>query len=261
MKRILLFLIASITYAQAPGSNLVIVNINPSGPCVIAQFRPDTFTLQYNPFTNTLWGCTGNPTLWTPVGGVSQGGLTTISGDAHFLIDNPATTPALTFIPQSGDYNFSMITGLITTPQLPVNSAIFLTGAVTPPVLSCTAGQHLYLYTGSPQEIWVCPVTNIWIKVLTTPNTGVLAMTAQFGADACSTVPAGSDCIGINASQQPTLKLPDNTVLVIGEILGAAHTPTTSSETCTVGWSHWDAGFLYVCTTTNTWKRAALSAF
>jgi len=38
-------------------------------------------------------------------------------------------------------------------------------------------------------------------------------------------------------------------------------TPTTSGDTCTAGTFWADASYLYVCTATNTIKRAALSAF
>jgi len=38
-------------------------------------------------------------------------------------------------------------------------------------------------------------------------------------------------------------------------------TPTTSGDTCVAGTFWADASFLYVCTATNTIKRAALSAF
>jgi hypothetical protein len=40
-----------------------------------------------------------------------------------------------------------------------------------------------------------------------------------------------------------------------------SHTPASSSEACTAGQIHWDASFLYVCTATDTWKRAALLTF
>lgn len=38
-------------------------------------------------------------------------------------------------------------------------------------------------------------------------------------------------------------------------------TPASSSATCTTGAVVWDADYIYVCTATNTWKRAALGAF
>jgi len=46
-----------------------------------------------------------------------------------------------------------------------------------------------------------------------------------------------------------------------GRITMPLTTPTTSSETCTAGTFAADASYVYVCTATDTWKRAALSAF
>ena len=39
------------------------------------------------------------------------------------------------------------------------------------------------------------------------------------------------------------------------------HTPASASATGTAGEIAWDASYLYVCTATNTWKRAALSTW
>lgn len=38
-------------------------------------------------------------------------------------------------------------------------------------------------------------------------------------------------------------------------------TPSSSSAACDTGAIVWDTGFIYICTATNTWKRAALSTF
>jgi len=38
-------------------------------------------------------------------------------------------------------------------------------------------------------------------------------------------------------------------------------TPSSSSETCRQGTIKIDANFIYVCTATNTYKRATLNAF
>jgi hypothetical protein len=38
-------------------------------------------------------------------------------------------------------------------------------------------------------------------------------------------------------------------------------TPASSSASCTAGDINVDTGFVYVCTASNTWKRAALSTF
>lgn len=39
------------------------------------------------------------------------------------------------------------------------------------------------------------------------------------------------------------------------------HTPSSASENCTVGRICYDLNYTYVCTATNTWKRAALSSW
>lgn len=46
-----------------------------------------------------------------------------------------------------------------------------------------------------------------------------------------------------------------------GPIISTLTTPTSSSAACTAGQIAWDAGYVYVCTATNTWKRAALTTF
>jgi hypothetical protein len=40
-----------------------------------------------------------------------------------------------------------------------------------------------------------------------------------------------------------------------------SHTPSSASDTGTQGEIAWDANYLYVCTATNTWKRAALASW
>jgi hypothetical protein len=44
-------------------------------------------------------------------------------------------------------------------------------------------------------------------------------------------------------------------------IVGQLLTPATSSATCKTGSIEWDTGFIYICTATNTWKRATLATF
>lgn len=46
-----------------------------------------------------------------------------------------------------------------------------------------------------------------------------------------------------------------------GAFLAPLHTPASSSETCRQGLIEWDASFIYICTASNTLKRAALSTF
>lgn len=40
-----------------------------------------------------------------------------------------------------------------------------------------------------------------------------------------------------------------------------AQTPSASNDTCTTGQIAWDTGYLYVCTTTDTWERVAVSTW
>ena len=55
-----------------------------------------------------------------------------------------------------------------------------------------------------------------------------------------------------------TLTLPDADSLIFGAL---GTTPASSSETCTTGEFRIDANYIYVCTATNTWRRATLAAF
>lgn len=43
--------------------------------------------------------------------------------------------------------------------------------------------------------------------------------------------------------------------------LRTAKTPASATEACNAGTIVWDTGFVYVCTATNAWKRAALTAW
>lgn len=54
---------------------------------------------------------------------------------------------------------------------------------------------------------------------------------------------------------------PQATLDVNGSFRIAASTPSSSSATGAAGQIAWDANYVYVCTSTNTWKRAALSTW
>ena len=41
----------------------------------------------------------------------------------------------------------------------------------------------------------------------------------------------------------------------------ASHTPSSASDTGTAGQINYDTNYIYVCTATNTWKRATISAW
>jgi hypothetical protein len=56
----------------------------------------------------------------------------------------------------------------------------------------------------------------------------------------------------MTASQVPLSLNPGGSVLI------GTQTPASAGATGTAGTVTWDAGYVYVCTATNTWKRAEL---
>lgn len=44
-------------------------------------------------------------------------------------------------------------------------------------------------------------------------------------------------------------------------LIATANTPATSSATGTTGMISWDANYIYVCVTTNTWKRTSITTW
>lgn len=67
---------------------------------------------------------------------------------------------------------------------------------------------------------------------------------------------AGGD-IGI-ATDTPTVKLDINSDILR---LRTAKTPANAGDTGFIGSFCWDSGFIYVCVATDTWKRAAITAW
>ena len=63
--------------------------------------------------------------------------------------------------------------------------------------------------------------------------------------------------IGIGTSS-PTAKLDANTDVIR---IRTAKTPASASDTGNAGDICWDASYIYICTATNTWKRAAISTW
>jgi len=50
--------------------------------------------------------------------------------------------------------------------------------------------------------------------------------------------------------------------LTVGSLdVTTPHTPATAFEPCVAGTIAWDANFVYVCVSTNTWRRSALAAW
>lgn len=51
------------------------------------------------------------------------------------------------------------------------------------------------------------------------------------------------------------------TTLTGTTLITSTHTPATAAEACTAGTVTWDTGFVYVCTASGAWKRAAIATW
>ena len=71
------------------------------------------------------------------------------------------------------------------------------------------------------------------------------------------TVVTGTDALSISSFGNTTF----GGTVTIPTIITPLSTPASSSAPCTAGQIGADANYVYVCTATNTWKRAALSGF
>jgi hypothetical protein len=53
----------------------------------------------------------------------------------------------------------------------------------------------------------------------------------------------------------------DSNLTVSGNTVVSTHTPSSSSDTGTAGQVCWDSSYVYICVSTNTWKRAAITTW
>lgn len=68
--------------------------------------------------------------------------------------------------------------------------------------------------------------------------------------------PLAGVTIGANASPNAMLDVRSDSI-----IISTAKTPASASATGVQGMIAWDSGFIYICTATNTWKRAAIATW
>lgn len=92
---------------------------------------------------------------------------------------------------------------------------------------------------------------------------GTLAPASMIGIFADSTSADTSLYAAVGASGQFKVKV-NNTVTIFSTpgvgIFAPIGTPA-DTDVCSQGQIEWDAGFIYVCAATNSWKRAALSTY
>lgn len=66
---------------------------------------------------------------------------------------------------------------------------------------------------------------------------------------------------GVGTSSAALTYNPSSGSLTVGSLQATLSTPASSSAACTAGAIVWDASYIYVCTATDTWKRATLGTF
>lgn len=85
---------------------------------------------------------------------------------------------------------------------------------------------------------------------------------AQFGNSDFRLFNSGGDSniigvtVGSNAAPAAMLDVRSNSIRI-----ASAKTPASASEACTQGTIAWDSNFVYVCVSTNAWKRSAISTW
>ena len=169
----------------------------------------------------------------------ATGTVTNVTGDAHFTITNPTTTPNFVFNPQSGDYSVSQ---LVDGSSVPIT-----TSGAGAPVAACTVVSRPSFYIDTTNnDIWYCQPLNTWRKILNTSNSGTFSLTAARGADPCGAVGVGLDCFYFNTSDQAVVKnnagtnqlmayLNVNQTFTGAETFGAASTIDASAITTADG--------------------------
>ena len=101
---------------------------------------------------------------------------------------------------------------------------------------------------------------------LTVGGTTALTTGAQSGGaltvNSCTTQTSGELVRITGTADQTALRVDTGTTVVNGGlVLGSQTAPASASATGTAGEVRWDAGYVYVCVGTDTWKRAALTTW
>lgn len=83
-----------------------------------------------------------------------------------------------------------------------------------------------------------------------------ITTTGTFSCPSCVTL-TGTQTVTNKTVSGPTITATSAT----GGFNGVIYTPASSSATCITGTVAWDASFIYICTSTNVFKRAAIVSF
>jgi hypothetical protein len=120
-------------------------------------------------------------------------------------------------------------------------------------------GQRVYLHGGGPDTNWsIGKDTNHNINVRgASSGTRAFQVCDAVSGEAVRLHVEFNGLVGINCTDpQVKLDVNDNSIRI-----RTSKTPTASTATGTQGPIAWDSNYLYVCVTTNGWRRVALSSW
>lgn len=107
-------------------------------------------------------------------------------------------------------------------------------------------------------------ISNVYGLALSSwARNGGLTVTNSYGIYADTTIDYGTNKYFIySLSTSPSLFSGNVTVGGAGKFyVSTSQTPASAAEACTAGQIAWDASYMYVCTATDTWKRAAIATW
>jgi hypothetical protein len=233
-------------------------------------------------------------TIWLENGGADIQHVSGGSGNYGILISNDVQGTSVTYYESEGDNRGIEILGNQTAPILLTNNRfsnfnqfadgfVRLGGRVTimhSSITNVPSANMVLIGNGTASPGYVVSINNNWQFM-----TGTLLGLGQFTTPQITSIfdliddsspttnfscfSGGKACVGITGTfghvdGASALAIAPQSLYADkkpSSILESLSTPSSSSEPCTQGQRKQDASYIYVCTATNTWKRAALSAF
>lgn len=114
-----------------------------------------------------------------------------------------------------------------------------------------SAGDARRIVTGASSVYSQYNGLHIWSSVGSGSAGAVAPLTELMRIDA-----SGNCLIGTSTAGASKLVVNDSSIQI-----NTAKTPASATATGTTGQVCWDSGYIYVCTATNTWKRAAIASW
>ena len=255
MKTIFLLAASLAVFAQAPGAvrYLSYGGAPTAGDCTLAlagaRVGVDTSTTP-----DTVYDCIDGGWVARPVKVVS--GVPTVQSatDTKLVVKAGAS--------QAGNLQEWQDSAGGVAVNITSDGSIGLTYLADPIFQTAISPGLLEFYGDSSQSLQLDANTPGTLRIAANTSAGdrnALAVNASTTTIQDDTATTGATMVDIAAGAAQTTK---SVVLQTGgRITMPLTTPTTSAETCTAGTFTADTSYVYVCTSANTWKRAALSAF